>query len=180
MRDLNLRKQRFPLLENKTNGWFLGLFSRLTFLAVLFPYYLNSAFTKPGEGLFGIFAPQAGAFAQILPPIAEAYTYDTSAIPFFPWHLIVIAGTATEFILPVLLVFGILTRLSALGMLGFIVVQTVVDVVFHNVALGGWFDRVPDQLIDTRLLWVFPLVYLIAQGAGKVSVDGLFSRNESI
>ncbi|MBO6804631.1 MAG: DoxX family membrane protein, partial [Thalassospira sp.] len=104
----------------------IGIASRGLFVLLLLPYYVNSAMTKiDGVGL------SAGAFAQILPPIAEQYLYDTSAIPFFPWHLIVWAGTLGEFVLPILIVVGLFTRLAALGMIGFVVVQTVVDVVFH-------------------------------------------------
>ena len=72
---------------------YVALGSRGLFVLLLLPYYFNSALTKiDGFGL------SAGAFAQILPPIAEQYLYDTSAIPFFPWHLIVWAGTIGEFV----------------------------------------------------------------------------------
>ena len=176
MRSPNFHQRGVHWLERNADGWLLGLLARLTFLATLLPYYLNSALTKLGEGLLGIFTPKAGAFAQILPPIAELYTYNVSAIPFFPWHLIVIAGTVSEFVLPILIAFGLLTRLSALAMIGFIAVQTVVDIVLHGVEAGAWFDKDPGQIVDFRLLWIFPLIYLVVQGAGRLSIDGIFSR----
>ena len=163
-------------IEQIFAGWFVGLSARLVFLAVLLPYYLNSAATKVGPGLFGVFNPTPGAFAQILPPIAELYVYDTAAIPFFPWHVVTIAGTLAEFILPLLIVAGLLTRLSALGMIGFVVVQTVVDIAFHGAEAGAWFDRQAIDLVDQRFLWVFPLVLLVAFGAGRASLDELATR----
>lgn len=162
--------------EKALSGWFVGLSARLLFLAVLLPYYLNSAATKVGPGLFGVFNPTPGAFAQILPPVAERYVYDTAAIPFIPWHAIVIAGTLAEFALPILIVAGLLTRLSALGMIGFVVVQTIVDIAFHGAEAGAWLDRQAVDLLDQRLLWVFPLVMLVAFGAGRVSLDALVLR----
>lgn len=150
---------------------FLALASRAMFVVLLLPYYFNSALTKlDGFGL------SAGAFAQILPPIAEQYLYDTSAIPFFPWHLIVWAGTLGEFILPILILIGLFTRVSAVGMIGFVVVQTIVDVAFHGAALGALANGLPTELIDQRLLWIFVLGLLIFAGGGKLSVDRLLSR----
>ncbi|WP_336232861.1 DoxX family protein [Thalassospira sp. CH_XMU1458] len=152
----------------------IGIASRGLFVLLLLPYYVNSAMTKiDGVGL------SAGAFAQILPPIAEQYLYDTSAIPFFPWHLIVWAGTLGEFVLPVLIVAGLFTRLAALGMIGFVVVQTVVDVVFHGAALGALANGLPTELIDHRLLWISLLVALVLAGGGKLSVDRLLSHRRA-
>ena len=39
---------------------------------------------------------------------------------------------------------------------------------------GSLFDRFQDGIIaDQRLLWVFPLIYLIVKGAGLISVDAV-------
>jgi putative oxidoreductase len=59
-------------------------------------------------------------------------------------------GTWTEFLLPILLLIGLFTRLAALGMAGFVVVQTWVDVMGHGAALGSLFDRHANGLIDIR------------------------------
>ena len=171
-----LHDRVFGAVEQATAGWGIELAARLLFALTLMIYYLNSATTKLGDGLFGIFAPSAGAFAQIVPPIAEHYVYDTSAIPFFPWHLIVIAGTVAEIVLPVLIVIGLFTRLAALGMIGFVVVQTVVDVAFHSVELGAWFNSQATELVDQRALWIFLLLLLVIKGAGAFSFDALWRR----
>ncbi len=163
-------------MQRGLDGWFIELGARLLFAATLMVYYLNSAMTKVGDGLFGIFAPSAGAFAQIAPPVAEHYFYDTTAIPFFPWHLIVIAGTIAEIVLPILIVIGLFTRLAALGMIGFVVVQTIVDIAFHGSTLGSWFNNQAGELVDQRLLWIFPLLLLVVKGAGSISIDTLLQR----
>jgi putative oxidoreductase len=153
---------------------YVALGSRGLFVLLLLPYYFNSALTKiDGFGL------SAGAFAQILPPIAEQYLYDTSAVPFFPWHLIVWAGTLGEFVLPILIVVGLFTRLAALGMIGFVIVQTVVDVVFHGAALGMLANGLPNELIDQRLLWVSLLVAMVFAGGGKLSMDRFLSHRQA-
>ncbi len=167
-----LHRCLFGALEARTDGWFIGLSARLWFAAILLPYYFNSAMTKVAGDSF----PSAGAFAQIVPSIADQYLYDTAAIPFFPWHIIVIAGTLAEFVLPVLIVLGLFTRLGALGMIGFVAVQTVVDITAHGAAAGALFDGQPDQLIDQRMLWVFVLLILVIKGAGVVSLDHVLAR----
>ncbi len=171
-----LHDHLFGAIERALDGWGIEFGARLVFALTLMVYYLNSATTKLGDGLFGVFAPSAGAFAQILPPIAEQYVYDTSAIPFFPWHLIVIAGTLAEIVLPVLILVGLFTRLAALGMIGFVVVQTIVDVAFHSVKLGAWFNVQASELLDQRVLWAFLLLLLVVRGAGALSLDALWRK----
>lgn len=161
-------------------GWFLGLAARLVFAAVLFGYYWGSALTKIGAGWSGVFAIQNGAYMQIAPQAMEAHGYDASALPFFPWDVMVAAGTYAEFLLPALVVAGLLARVAALGMIAFVLVQSWVDITFHGVdveTIGALFDRTATSAImDQRTLWVFPLVYLVVKGAGLVSLDALLRR----
>ncbi len=170
----------FRRLEAALDGWFLGLFARFVFAALLLVYFLSSATTKLGEGALGFIHLSAGAYIQIVPSIMEASGYDPSAIAFFPWGLIVHLGTYTEVLLPLLIVVGLFTRLAALGMIGFVAVQTYVDINFHGAdatTIGSWFDRTADSAIaDQRLLWMMPLVYLVVKGAGGVSIDHLLAR----
>ncbi len=171
----------FKRLEAELDSWFLGLFARFVFAAVLLVYFLSSAMTKLGDGLLGFIHLSAGAYVQIVPSIMEASGYDPSAIAFFPWGLIVYLGTYTEIILPLLIVAGLFTRLAAFGMIGFIAVQTYVDINFHGAdatTIGTWFDRTSDSVIaDQRLLWLMPLVYLVVKGAGAISLDHLLARH---
>jgi putative oxidoreductase len=170
----------FHGLQQAAGDWLPGLLARLAFGSVLLVYFFNSALTKVGSGFPGFLIPGSGAYAQILPSVAESVSYDTSQIGFFPYGLIVYAGTYAEFLLPLLVVLGLFTRLSALGMIGFIVVMSYVDITFHGLdakSIGLPFDRVQDAIIaDQRLLWLFPLVYLVLRGPGLLSLDGVLAR----
>jgi len=170
----------FHLVEARLDGWFLGLLARFVFAAVLLVYYLNSASTKVGDGLAGFFTVGDNAYFQILPSVVEAYGFDASQVPLFPYDIIVFAGTYAEFFLPVLIVVGLFTRLAALGMIGFVIVQSFVDIAFHGAdakTIGAWFDRFADAaILDQRALWIFLLVTLVVKGAGAVSLDYLLGR----
>ena len=148
--------------------------ARLTFLAVLFFYFWNSALLKIDGS---IFSPSSGAFGQIFPKAAEAVLWDVSQLNLFQ-RLVIFCGTIAEFILPVLIVVGLLTRLAALGMIGFIFVQTIVDVTGHGGTLGSLFDS-PQTLIDQRTFWVFLLAVLVIKGAGPLSVDRIFAGRQT-
>lgn len=169
------------LLTKFAGTWLLPTLARFTFAATLLIYYWNSAFTKLGDGLFGFLSPSAGAYAQIFPKAFEAVSYDTSQLSWFHW-LVAMAGMWAEFILPALVVLGLFTRLAAVGMIGFITVQSLTDLyghggIDHPETLGAWFDRFPDGVIlDQRLFWVTVLVVLILKGAGPLSVDRILLR----
>lgn len=170
----------FASLERAVEGWLPGLAARFSFLAVLYLYFLNSALTKVEPGTAGFFRIADGAYYQIALPAVEAAGGDVSDVAFLPWGLIVWAGTYAEFILPVLVVLGLFTRLAALGMVGFVLVQSYVDITVHQVGketAGAWFDRFSDGLIfDQRTLWVFLLLYLAVKGAGALSLDAALAR----
>ena len=153
------------------SGEALSLLARLVFIFTLLAFFWKSALTKIGQGIGGLFNPSAGAYAQILPLKFESVGYDTSAMGVLDW-LVVMAGTYGEFILPLLIVIGFATRFAAIGMIGFIVVMSIVDVTGHGVAAGSLFDGDPSSIIpDQRLLWIFPLLILFFKGPGTFSVD---------
>lgn len=161
--------------------WLVPTLARLLFASALLNYFWASGLTKLGDGLLGIFQPSVGAYAQIFPRVMESVVYDTSQLSMFHW-LVVVAGTWAEFILPALLVLGLLTRLSALGMIGFVVVQSLTDLyghgaIEHEGTLGALFDRFPDAIIlDQRAFWVFTLLVLVIKGAGPLSLERLIGR----
>ncbi len=175
-----LHARIFSAVERATQAWLPGLAARLVFASVLLLYYWSSALTKVGTGFPGFLMIADNAYYQMLPPVIEAAGYDVSQVAFFPWKIIVFFGTYSEFLLPLAVVLGFFTRLASLGMIGFIAVQTYVDITFHKIgaeATGAMFDRFPDAAIaDQRLLWLFPLVYLIVKGAGALSLDALLAR----
>lgn len=160
-----------------TDGWLLGLLARLTFAAVLFVYFFNSALTKFAGGPFTI---DDAAYFQIVPPVVEAAGYDASQVAFFPWGLIVYAGSYGEVILPILIVLGLFTRIAAIGMIIFVIVQSHVDIAYHGVdaaTIGAWFDNLSNAaILDQRALWVFLFAYLVFKGPGMLSLDFVFGR----
>lgn len=176
---IRLHDRAFAPLERA--DWLLPTLARLVFAAVLLGYFWASGLTKIGDGLTGIFQPSLGAYAQIFPRAMEAAGYDISQ--FGLWHkLVVLAGTWAEFILPLLIVLGLMTRLAALGMIGFVIVQTLTDLVGHGAlsqpaTLGAWFDRAADApILDQRALWFVPLMVLVIKGAGALSLDRILTR----
>jgi len=157
--------------------------ARFIFAATLLGYYWNSGATKLGDGVLGFLFPSDGAYIQIFPKTIEAIGYDFSQLGAFHWA-VVTAGTWAEFILPLLIVLGLFTRLAALAMIGFVTVQSWVDLFGHgglaNGTLGAWFDRVPDSLIlDQRAFWMFVLAYLVLRGGGPLSVDRVLRSGAS-
>ncbi|MCY0096570.1 DoxX family protein [Hoeflea ulvae] len=176
----DLHNRVFGFLERIGDSWLLGLIARFAFASVLWMYFLNSAKTKVGDGLLGFFSVSSGAYYQIALPAVEAAGGDVDAVSFLPWGLIVILGTYAEFILPLLIVIGLFSRLAALGMIGFIAVQTYVDITVHDIgakAIGAMFDRFPDVVVaDQRLLWLVPLLVIAIKGPGLLSVDALLAK----
>lgn len=171
---LSLYRAIFDRLERA--DWLLPTLARFLFAAILLMYFWVSGLTKLGEGFGRIFSPSTGAYVQIFPRMMEAFGYDTDQFTIVH-KLFVLAGTWAEFILPALIVLGLFTRLAALGMIGFVALQSLTDLYGHNgwydsKVLGAWFDRFPDGIImDQRAFWIFPLLVLVIKGAGPLSFD---------
>ncbi|GHC48772.1 DoxX family protein [Neogemmobacter tilapiae] len=161
----------------------LPTLARIIFAAVLLFYFWNAALTKIGPGPFGLLSPSVAAYAQIFPKTMESLGYDISQLGLFHWA-VAVAGTLAEFMLPALIVLGLLTRLAALGMVSFVMMQSWVDVHGHGVSaetIGAWFDGPSDgTILDQRALWMLLFAVLILLGPGPLSVDRLvFGRRVS-
>jgi putative oxidoreductase len=151
-------------------GWLLPTAARLVFAGVLLTYFWTSAGTK----LDGLFTPSLGAYAQIFPKAFEAAGYDAGQMSL--WQtLVALAGAWAEYVLPLLIVLGLFTRLAALGMVGFVLVQSLTDIQGHGAGtgtIGSWFDAASDALIlDQRAFWMLLFLVLILKGAGPISAD---------
>ena len=155
--------------------------ARFVFAALFAVYFWNSFMTKVGSDFAGLFQPSFNAFAQIFPKGAEAVSYDISQASAFQ-KMVILAGTWAELVLPVLIIIGLFTRLAAIGMVGFVFVQTLTDLFGHNAindskTLGAWFDGAPDSIImDQRALWIMLLLIIVFRGAGVISLDELIKR----
>jgi putative oxidoreductase len=80
------------------------------------------------------------------------------ALPLIPSDIAAVMATTAEHLLPVLMILGLATRLSALGLLGMTaVIQTFVY---------------PDAWV-THGLWASALLALVAFGPGRLSLDHL-------
>ncbi|MDF1853998.1 DoxX family protein [Pseudooceanicola sp.] len=160
----------------------LATLARFVFAAVLLRYFWASGLTKLGDGLLGIFKPSLGAYAQIFPRQLEAVGYDTDQLGLFHWA-VVVAGTWAEFLLPLAVVLGLFTRLAALGMIGFITVQSLTDLFGHGglahlETFGAWFDPAADSaILDQRALWIYLLIVLVIKGGGWLALDQAIFRN---
>lgn len=155
-------------------GSALSLLLRGAFASVLLPFFFHSFLTKV-DG----FSLTIGAYAQIVPQQIAALGYDSSALS-WPWHLLVLAGTLAELVLPWAVVTGLATRVAALAMIGFVAVMSLTDIYGHGVdaqTIGALFDGDPYAVIaDQRLLWVTILAALAVTGGGAVSLDAAVSR----
>lgn len=164
---------------NASASAILPTLARFVFAATLLMYFWNSAGTK-WDGT--PFTPGVGGYAQIFPKVMETVGYDVSQMSMFHWA-VVVAGTLAEYILPLLIVIGLFTRFAALGMIGFVVVQSLTDLyghggIAHTETLGKWFDGLPTgAILDQRAFWMVLLVTLALKGAGPLSLDRLLSRN---
>ncbi len=160
----------------------LPTLARLVFAGTLLMYFWSSAMTKLGDGILGVLSPSTGAYAQIFPKKAEAVLYDVTQFGAIE-KLIILAGTWAEFILPLLIVLGLLTRLASLGMIGFVLVQSLTDIYGHGAdakTIGTWFDAASDaHIMDQRAFWVFVLIYLVMRGAGPLSLDRLLGNRHT-
>ena len=176
---LSLYTRFFAFLNSMLGTWFLPTLARFSFAAVLFFYFWNSAKTKLGNGILGVFPPSDNAYMQIFPKAFEATHYDSSDLSALH-GLVASLGTIAEFVLPLLLILGLFTRLAALGMAGFVLVQSYVDVTGHGKSgadLGTWFDGPSGSLImDQRLLWMVLFAILVVKGAGPLSLDWILKR----
>lgn len=173
---LDLHDWVFQTISRLLSPWFLPTAARFSFASVLLFFFWNSGKTKLGDD---IFTPSFGAYSQILPTKIEAVGYDEELLSTFD-VMIVLFGTYAEFILPAMVVIGLFTRLASLGMIGFIVMMSVVDIYGHGIdaaTIGTMFDRISNGLIlDQRLMWVFILLVPVINGAGPISVDYLLRK----
>lgn len=175
----SIQQNVFRRLE-RFGDWFLPTLARFIFGVTLFYYFFHSAKLKLGaEGLNALFKPTAGMFGQMLPAGAEAVSYDVMQATSLQ-KAIMLSGTWVEFILPGLIIIGLLTRFAAIGMVIFIAFMTFVDLYGHGgisdpSIVGAWFDTDTTGIVlDLRIYWLFLLLYLIFRGAGPLSIDRLF------
>lgn len=119
-------------------------------------------------GLAGIFWSSGRSKVEGLMTISENTYFlfeEEYQLPLLPPQLAAQLGTYAEHLLPILLVIGLATRLSALALFGMtLVIQLLVY---------------PDALVSTHLGW-FALALAVATGGpGTLSIDHLLFRKRA-
>jgi putative oxidoreductase len=89
---------------------------------------------------------------------AIALFEDEYRLPLLPPDIAAHLATYAEHLFPILLVLGLATRLSALSLLG---MTAVIQLLVYP---SAW---------PTHLTWAAALLYLVARGPGRVSLDAL-------
>ncbi len=86
------------------------------------------------------------------------------AVPLLPHHLAAYLGTAAELILPILLIIGLFTSASAVGLF-----------IFNIVAVLS-LDEMPHAAFLLHVIWGILMFILVVWGAGKISLDDYIKR----
>lgn len=138
-----------------TDSGLSGLIARLTLAGVFFPHGAQKVL-----GWFGGYG-----FSGTL----EAFTTQMG----IPTPLAVIA-ILTEFLAPLALLFGVVSRLAALGIATIMVVATLTVHLQHGFFMN-WFGQQAGEGFEYHLLALGLALVVIVQGAGRWSVDQLLA-----
>lgn len=103
-----------------------------------------------------------GSWLTISDTTKYLFQEDYKNVP-LPPELAAHLSTYAEHFLPILLVIGLLTRLSALGLVG----MTMVIQIFVF----------PEAWWSVHMIWIALALTLIVRGGGKFSLDAIWTRN---
>lgn len=147
---INLYNWAFKWLHLTTDD-ILKLFVRL---------YVADAFFRSG-------LTKLGSWDAEMPFLSSGaqYLFESEyQVPLIPWELAAYLGTAAELILPIFLLFGLATRLSALMLFAFNIIAVVS---YPAIWQSGFFDH---------KLWGIMLLITVVYGQGRISIDALLCR----
>ena len=140
-----------------------------SFIAMLGRFSIAATFWKSGqtkiEGL--VLDPIGGELQLGWPRLAESTIplfQEEYRLPLLPPEVAAYAATCAEHLFPVLLLFGLATRFSALALLA----MTITIQLF-----------VYPAAYPTHGVWATVLVYLLSRGGGDYSLDALWSARSS-
>ncbi len=86
------------------------------------------------------------------------------SVPLLNFQLAAVLGTATELILPILLIFGLITRFSALALFVFNIVAIYS---YPAIWANGFWDH---------KLWGIMMLVLVIYGSGKFAIDTILCK----
>lgn len=130
--------------------WVVGIAARV---AIFFVFWHSVQTKIAGSTLFG----QKFMFWEVTDSTLMLFEYEYD-VPLLPPEVAAYLTTFAEFFLSLGILFGLLTRLSAAGLL---VITLVIQLFVYP---NEW---------TVHLLWGAVLLYLVKHGPGTVSVDGL-------
>ncbi len=104
------------------------------------------------------FLDQSWQFFNVTQSTFFLFEYEYG-VPLLPANVAAYMATFAEFFLSLAIVFGLFTRVSAVGLLG------MTAVIQFFVYPGSW---------PVHLLWAVGLLYLIKHGAGRLSIDHIY------
>ncbi|MCW8914394.1 MAG: DoxX family protein [Magnetovibrio sp.] len=140
----------------------LDLYSQATDRLKAVPDNLILLMARVGMGAFFVRAGQTKVDGDFNITDTTLYLFrEEYKVPVIPPEIAAMMATTAEHVLGTLLVIGLATRLSALGLLG----MTMVIQIF--VYPGSW----PDHL-----LWSAVLIFIIARGHGWLAADQLVCK----
>lgn len=149
----------------------IGVFERIphSLIALLARVSLALTFWTSGqtkiEGL--VLDPIGGNVSLGWPNLSEMavtlFEYEY-ALPLIPPQWAAYMAATAEHVLPLLLVVGLASRFSALGLL---IMTLVIQIFVYPLAY------------PTHLLWAAAMLYIMARGPGKLSLDHLIARRHN-
>lgn len=152
-----------PSSLSRVVGGLIGLFERIpnTLIAFIARFSIAAVFWNSGQTKIEGFAINivSGDFVLGWPRLSDtavALFQDEYKLPFLPPEVAAPMAALAEHVLPLLILIGLATRFSALGLLG----MTLVIQVF--VYPGAY---------ATHGTWAAVLLYLMARGPGRLSID---------
>lgn len=149
-------------------NWFIGLCGRIPYwlIALLGRFSIAAIFWKSGQTKVTGFSVDivSGVFQPGWPQLSDSAVYlfqEEYRLPLVSPTLAATMGACAEHIFPVLILFGLATRFSALALL--IMTATIQLLVY------------PDAY-PTHGVWATVLLLLMARGPGAVAVDHWIAR----
>ncbi|WP_413206909.1 DoxX family protein [Rhodospirillum sp. A1_3_36] len=148
-------------LAGRLPDWVIALFARISLASI---FWASGQTKVVSTTAFSILGREIGVpvhFPPHLTPLTPVLFAEEYKVPLLPPELAAWMAALGEMVFPILLVLGLATRLSALGLLGMTLVIQIF--VYPNL----WSDH---------MLWAAGLLFLIAKGPGWLSLDFLVAR----
>ena len=108
---------------------------------------------------------EEGTWFQLTDTTYELFRTEYAGVPILPAEVAAVLANAAEHVLPALLLVGLFTRFSALGLLG--------------MTLTIQFFVYPDAWWPEHSLWAALALVLVLRGSGLFSLDALLARRRA-